>query len=139
MLEFNAPLPRLAGARCSALLAQEFWHAGERVSPANALFLAVEGGAWHRIAIDCGIVFWRIETEPSLPGPEMDSDQYGQHPLVDIGAQYGLVGRQIQDVWAAQQREGDELLIQFENGPVVVLRALRDRDVTDLEIRAPAA
>ena len=139
MLEFQTPIPDLTGARCAALLVQEFWYAGKRVSPANVLFLAIQGGAWHRIAVDAGVVFWRVEAAPSLPTPEMDSEQYGQHPLVDIGVQNDLVGRQIQGVWATEHLDADEVLIQFRGGPAVVLRALPGRDVTDLEIRAPAA
>ena len=62
-----------------------------------------------------------------------------QHPLVDLGARHGLVGRRIEAVHMAERPDADEPQLEFNGGVVVALRDLSDRDATDLEIRAPAA
>jgi hypothetical protein len=139
VIELQSPIPDLAGAHCEALIAQEFWHGGERVSPANVLFLKTEAGSWQRIVLDAGVLFWRTEAEPSFPTPADDSPEYGQHPLVDLAARHGLVGRRIEAVRVAERPDGDELQLEFSEGVVVALRDLRDQDATDLEIRVPAA
>jgi hypothetical protein len=142
MLEFLVEAPDLAGARCAGVLAQEFWYAGRRVSPANVLFVCVEGAdglAWHRIALDVGLVFWRVEHAPSLPTSRDDSDLYGEHPVVNLGALYGLVGRRIVAVRAVEAADADELLFVFEDGPTIALRDVRGIDATDMEVRSPAA
>ncbi len=138
MIKFQSPIPDLTGARCRSLLAQEFWHNGKQVSAGNVLFLAVEGGAWHRIVLDGGTGFWRVEAEPSLPGPEMDSEEYGQYPVTDIGAKYGLVGRKIISVRLQDTLEAAELLIDFDDGTTLALRDLLEGDETNFEIRVPA-
>src|SRR5690606_36902240 len=124
MTEFQSPIPNLTGARCSSVLAQEFWHEGERVSAANVSFLGLEDGTWHRIVLDGGAGFWRAEAEPSLPVPEMDSEEYGQHPVTDVGAKYGLVGRTITAVRLWDTGEAAEVLIDFDNGTTLALRDL---------------
>ena len=142
MLEFQTEAPDLVGARCAGVLAQEFWHAGERVSPANVLFLGVEspeGPAWHRIVLDSGLMFWRVERAPSLPRTDDDSPQYGQHPVVDLGARHGFIGRRIAAVRVIETADADELLLEFEGAPTLALRDVHNQEATDLEIRPPAA
>lgn len=135
MFEFQQPIPPICGIRCTAVLAQEFWHGDECVSPANVLFLGLENGEWHRIAIDYRMVFWRIENTPSMPRPEDDSAEYGRHPVVDRGTKHDLIGRRIAAIRESESADAIELLIEFENGPTLALRDLRDRDATDLDTR----
>src|SRR5690349_9428894 len=139
MIELQSPIPDLVGAHCEALIAQEFWYGGERVSPANVLFLKTRAGSWQRIVLDGGVLFWRTEAEPSFPTLADDSPEYGQHPLVDLAAQHALVGRRIEGVRVAEHTGADELQLEFSGGVVVALRELSGQDATDLEIRAPAA
>ena len=109
------------------------------MSAANALHLAVAGGDWHRIVLDSGIIFWHIRKELSLPTPEEDSGQYGQHPIVDLGMTYDLISRRIVSVGLSEEVDADELVITFDNGFAVALRASRDVDATGLALRAPAS
>jgi hypothetical protein len=142
MLEFQSEAPDLVGSRCAGVLAQEFWYEGERVSPANVLFLGVEspkGPVWHRIVLDSGLVFWRVERAPSLLRSDDDSSQYGLHPIVDLGARHGFIGRQIAAVRVMETPDADELLLEFEGAPTLALRDVRSQDATELEIRPPAA
>jgi hypothetical protein len=140
MLEFHTEAPVLTGLRCAGVLAQEFWYREERVSAANVLFIAVDeptGNIWHRIAVDRPLIFWRVEREPSLPQPEDDSEQYGSHRIVNVGARHGLVGRRIITVRTVELPDADELLIIFDDGTTIAMHVVRDRDETDLEIRPP--
>ena len=139
MLEFQSEVPDLRGARCEALIAQEFWYAGERVSSASVLYLKTEAAGWHRVAIDGGVLFWRVEAEPSFPRREDSGEEFGQHPLVDLGERHALVGRQIERVRVVEAPEVNELQFEFSDGIVVALRDFPGRDATDLEIRPPAA
>jgi hypothetical protein len=139
MLEFHHPTPDITGAKCSALLAQQFWHQGELVSAINVLFIGLADGSWQRVALDAGLVFWHVEEIPSFPNASQDSEQYGQHPLVDLGARYSLIGRMIESVTTASVAAGDELRIRFTGDTSVILRDRPDRDATELIIDAPAA
>ena len=139
MLEFQTPAPRIAGSHCAKVLAQEFWFAGERVSPANVLHLQTDDGSWHRISIDSGVVFWRVEPTPSVPLVPEDSEEYGSHPLVDVGARHKLLGRRLERLEVVDGPLTGELQFHFDDGRSLVLIHRREVDATELEIRAPAA
>ena len=139
MLEFQTPPPRITGSHCAKLLAQEFWHGGECVSPANVLYIQTDDESWHRIAIDSGVVFWRVETTPSVPGASDDPGEYGSHPLVDIGERHKLLGRRLESVDTVDASDASEMHFRFDDGRSLVLIHRRDVDATSLEIRAPAA
>src|SRR5262245_21211775 len=88
MLMLHQPLPDIAGAMCTALFVQAYYYRGKLVSEANALFLQLEDGGWHRIFIDGGIVFWqRVD---GLDSPDQDRHLY---TLTDLGTRHGYVGK----------------------------------------------
>jgi hypothetical protein len=117
MLMLHQPLPDIAGAVCNALFVQAYYYRGKLVSDANALFLQLRDGGWHRIFIDGGIVFWqRVD---GLDSPDQDRHHY---TLTDLGTLHGYAGRRVMGVEAADLPEGGELRLTFEGAPPLVYR-----------------
>jgi hypothetical protein len=119
MLMLHQPLPDIAGAVCNALFVQAYYYRGKLVSEANALFLQLGDGDWHRIFIDGGIVFWqRVD---GLDSPDQDRHHY---TLTDLGALHGYAGQCVTRVETADLPEGGELRLTFEDRPPIVYRNL---------------
>ncbi len=133
MLEFHDPIPDLAGKICVALLAQEYWDRGERISAANALLLHCDDDLWHRFFIDAGVVFWRAGSAiPSVP----PGDGEHQYKLTDIAASHSLIGREIVSVRAIDLPGGGAIRLEFSGAPSVVLRDIND--TSDLQFESAA-
>ena len=117
MLMLHQPLPDIAGAVCQALFVQAYYYRGKLVSEANALFLQLGDGGWHRIFIDGGIVFWqRVD---GLDSPDQDRHHY---TLTDFGALHGYVGKQVRGVRTTDLPAGGELRLEFEGAPGLTYR-----------------
>ncbi|HXH82618.1 MAG TPA: hypothetical protein VNN07_06780 [Candidatus Tectomicrobia bacterium] len=116
MLVLHAPLPDVAGRVCEALLVQAYYYRGRLVSDANALFLRVAGGGWHRIFIDGGVLFW--QAVDGLDSPDQDRHHYA---LSDLAAAHGLAGKRVVDVATADLPGGGALRLRFAGAPTVVL------------------
>src|SRR5262245_11194410 len=117
MLMLHQPLPDIAGAVCNALFVQAYYYRGKLVSEANALFLQLGDGGWHRIFIDGGIVFWqRVD---GLDSPDQDRHHY---TLTDLAVLHGYAGRRVVRVEATDLPEGGELRLTFEGAPPLVYR-----------------
>ena len=117
MLMLHQPLPDIAGAVCNALLVQAYYYRGKLVSEANALFLQLADGGWHRIFIDGGIVFWqRVD---GLDSPDQDRHHY---TLTDLGTLHGYAGRRVERVETADLPQGGELRLIFEGTSPLVYR-----------------
>jgi len=115
-------LPGVAGERCVALLLQAHYYRGQLVNDANALFLQLADGAWHRIFIEAGVVFWH--TVDGLDSPDGDRHHY---TLTDLGAAHGLAGRRLVGVSTAELPRGGELRLDFEGDRRVSVHHLDGR------------
>jgi hypothetical protein len=131
MLELKNPIPDIAGRVCTALLAQEYWHQGERVTNANVLFLRLEDGVWHRFFLDAGALFWRTVDAPTFPPASTDNEEH-RYPVVDLAALHGFAGKKVVDVQAVDVAGGAELRLAFRNAPLLVLRDVEDQ--TELRV-----
>src|SRR5262245_43966048 len=117
MLMLHQPLPDIAGAVCNALFVQAYYYRGKLVSDANALFLQLGDGGWHRIFIDGGIVFWqRVD---GLDSPDQDRHHY---TLTALGALHGYAGKRVSRVTTADLPAGGEVRLEFEGAPVLTYR-----------------
>ena len=118
--------PRLQGHACDALVVEEYWHEGLLDAPANVVWLR-SGPNWHRLVIDCGVVFWRR----SGPGPTAYSmpELQADVRLKDIGDELGLLGKPIDDVGGVPIPGGAEVWIQLQAGPRITFRNLNDRTI----------
>jgi hypothetical protein len=122
MLVIRDAIPAITGARCRALIAQDFWANGQLVSNANVLFLQVADGTWHRFFIDAGVLFWKTVDAPEPPRQHGDWD----YRHADIAARWGLLDKRIVDVYTADLPRGGELRLIFEGSTIVVLRDVED-------------
>src|SRR5262245_894450 len=117
MLMLHQPLPDIAGTVCNALFVQAYYYRGKLVSEANALFLQLADGGWHRIFIDGGIVFWqRVD---GLDSPDQDRHHY---TLTDLGTLHGYAGMRVTSVATADLTAGGELRVAFEGAPTLIYR-----------------
>jgi hypothetical protein len=117
MLMLHQPLPDIAGAVCNALFVQAYYYRGQLVSEANALFLQLGDGGWHRIFIDGGIVFWqRVD---GLDSPDQDRHHY---TLTDFGALHGFAGKRLLRVDNLDLPAGGEVRLVFEHAPTLIYR-----------------
>ena len=131
-LAFHDALPDLEGQVCDALLLQAYYYRGALVNDANVLFLRVSGGAWHRIFIEAGVVFWQAVEK--LDSPDQDRHHY---TLTDLAAAHGLAGRRLAGVTSADLPSGGELRLLFAGAPSVSLRHVDGRSSVVVEA-APA-
>lgn len=115
-------LPRVAGERCAALLLQAHYYRGQLVNEANALFLQLANGAWHRLFIEAGVVFWH--TVDGLDSPDGDRHHY---TVTDLGAAHGLIGRTLADVSTVDVPGGGELRLHFAGAARVMVRHVEGR------------
>jgi hypothetical protein len=117
MLMLHQPLPDIAGAVCNALLVQAYYYRGKLVSEANALFLQLADGGWHRVFIDGGIVFWqRVD---GVDSPDQDRHHY---TITDVGTLHGYVGKRVTGVMTTDLPSGGELRLTFEGAPALTYR-----------------
>jgi hypothetical protein len=71
--EVHGQPPALAGAVCEELRCQQYWHRGELVDEFNVIYL-LACDVWHRLVLDCGVIFWRVSTDAPAP---FDSPETG--------------------------------------------------------------
>ena len=121
-LVFHDRFPDVEGQVCSALFVQAYYYRGQLVSDSNVLFLQLEGGAWQRVFIDAGVVFW--QTVDGLDSPDQDRHHY---TLTDLAAAHGLAGKPLAGVTTADLPSGGELRLLFAGAPSVTLRHVDGR------------
>jgi len=122
-LEVHGAWPCLDGKVCEALIAEQFWHDGALRQPANVVWLRASS-AWHRLAIDCGVVFWR--RDDTGPEPYAMGELGGEVRLEDLARGLGLHGEVIDEIAGAQAPDGADLWIRFRSGRQVTFRDRAD-------------
>jgi hypothetical protein len=115
MLVFHDPVPDIAGQTCEELLVQAHYYRGMLANDANVLFLKVRGGAWHRIFIEAGVVFW--QEVDGLDSPDQDRHHY---TLTDLATAHGFAGKRLVDVRTVDRESGGELQLLFAGAPRIV-------------------
>src|SRR5687767_6061819 len=105
--------PSLVGSPCEELLSQAYWHKGELAEPANVIYLR-SGGAWHRLCLDCPVVFWR-----RIPAPDPPPGEEGiAYPLVDLSKRFGVRGIVLERLEVTSIEGGSEVRFGFRNGVI---------------------
>ncbi|MEZ6037512.1 MAG: hypothetical protein R3F29_08530 [Planctomycetota bacterium] len=121
-LEVHGKWPELRGQHCDACIAEEYWFEGTLEVPANVVWLRA-GATWHRLVIDCGIVFWstRVAGPEAYEMPELRAEVR----LRDLGRELAMAGETIEEIAGAPASGGVDVWIVFRSGRRVTFR---DRD-----------
>ena len=117
-LALHETLPAVAGRTCEAILALAYYYRGKPVADDTALVLRLDDGAWHRIFIDAGIVFWQVMAALDSAA-EYDRHHYA---VTDLGTTHGLVGKRLRDVRTVDVDGGGEVHLLFDGAATVILR-----------------
>jgi hypothetical protein len=117
--------PDLAGKRCDAIVCQQFRYRGELAEPANVVHLQFDG-SWHRLSIDCGVVFWG--TERQAPRAWSVEEEGWDYPLEDLGSTIGLVGACLRAYeMEPSPPDGARVVFHFEGGHRLAFENVDDR------------
>lgn len=111
-------IPELRGARCTAFLAVRDNQSGF-VGP---LYIELDG-AWHRLFLDAGLLFWQEGLEP-----EPDDDLLGGEDYADYASELGVRGQTLEEV----TMEDCQVSLRFQNGGHLVLRQRVQDDGTEV-------
>ena len=114
MIEVDGVQPDLAGTRCEELLCQQYWHEGELRDEADIVFLKI-AGTWHQLYFDSGVVHWRRQEETPQYEP-VGKDAVFSYPLVDLGSNFGVRDRLIDDCQIRETADGETVTLIFQQG-----------------------
>jgi len=115
-LEIHGTQPSVEGLACEGLFAEEFWQNGNLASSANVVYFLV-AGIWHRLAIDCGIIFWRLAKE--VPKPYKMPELHAEVRIIDLGVQYGIKGKTLDSIQAAPIEGGSVVTLNFRGSKTI--------------------
>lgn len=116
--------PDLAGLLCEAFICQSFVCKGEVVSNANVTYLRF-AGEWHRLIIDCGVIFWRRQTETPQPW-SIESEGF-DYPHIDVGKVAGVIGQGLKDYRMTAHSGRTLIAFTFENGRSIFIENENDQ------------
>ena len=116
--------PDLNGQVCESLLAEEYWYEGELSSPANVVWIRISN-AWHRLAIDNGVIFWRrsADSPKEYTMPELNAEVR----IADIGKALRLTGELMVGYNARRISGGSEIEFGFGTGKRLLFRNVDDQ------------
>lgn len=117
-LSVNGEPPDLTGQICEAFLCEAHLHAGEVISSANVSYLKFDG-SWHRVYFDCGIVFWRSQSEP--PTDYEMPEHSSSCQITDVGRAAGVVGQSLDAYSMISTLTGSRITFRYTSGRQVVL------------------
>lgn len=129
-LDIHGDPPALGGQICEAILCEQFWHDGVLDAPANVTHLCF-GGRWFRLYFDWGIIFWR--PADASPAPCSVPAEGYDYPLVDVGAESGVVGARLVEYRMEPTERGSRVTFLFDNARRVVLEDTDDHTTYRLE------
>ena len=123
-VDVNGQTPSLAGHVLERLIAEETWYCDSMQSPANVIWLLVDG-EWHRLYFDFATVFWRRSATGPKPYkmPELEMDVR----LADLGAARALDGVAVREYTAHLVPGGVAVELEFDSGRRVGFRNVDDR------------
>ncbi|RXH12061.1 hypothetical protein EAS56_18370 [Bradyrhizobium guangzhouense] len=110
--------PELAGLLCEAFICEGCVCKGEIVAGANVFYLCF-AGTWHRLAIDCGVIFWWPVLEE--PGPWKIASEGWEYPHIDLGAAAGVVGHRLREYRMEIVAAGGSVIFHFDNDRTIAI------------------
>jgi hypothetical protein len=116
--------PELAGSICEALVCESFVSNGEVVATANVVFLRFRG-IWHRLCIDGGVIFWKMQDQ--TPAPWSVMDEGWTYPHVDVGSAAGVIGRRLDHYEMTANERGAQVELVFDHGRGIIIDNVDDR------------
>ena len=111
--ETHGSAPEAGGQPLEGLVCESFEFNGRVESPANVVYVKLSG-VWHRLSIDAGVVFWRVESSP--PSPWAVPAEGWNYPHRDVGAEFELVGLSVSATQASQSQGRAMVELAFANG-----------------------
>jgi hypothetical protein len=120
----NAPV--LEDVICDAILCEQYWYKGQLTEPANVVHLFV-AGQWHRLAIDMGIMFWRVSS--AAPEPYQMGDIEAEVRLDDLGDRLDFAGLKLESYIPSVIPGGSQVRFNFKGGRSVTFKNVDDRTV----------
>jgi hypothetical protein len=123
-MEIVGRAPDLVGLLCDAFICEGFVHNGKLVANANVVHLCF-AGVWHKLTIDCGVIFWRRSEKKPVPWSILSEGW--ECPHVDVGAIAGIVGHRLEDYRMATTNAGGQVIFLFDNGRKIAINNENDR------------
>ena len=122
------------GQVCEQLLCVHLRHDDNSISP-SLFWLKIQNGCWHRFFIESSLYYMRWQEEEELSEHELDDEDF---PVVNIGAQYGLLGLQIVKAEMRQvgnpEKQAGCFTLAFANGKTLVHTVNQDKQTLELRI-----
>ncbi len=116
--------PELAGLVCEALICQGFVSDDEVVTTAGVVFLRFRD-VWHRLNIDAGVIFWKVQDQ--TPEPWNVMEEGWAYPHVDVGAAAGVIGLRLDHYEMTATDRGARVAFSFDHGREVIIDNVDDR------------
>ena len=128
-VEVHGEIPNIVGAKCEGVLSQGLIY-GIEVVQDSVLFIKAND-AWHRLAIDNGVVFWRQQDdEPRSWSIPADGFHF---PVRDVAVVAGMQGLRFESLSQAQSGSTTFVELTFSAGRVI--RFSERGGQTTLELR----
>lgn len=103
---------------CEAFICEGFVSKGQLLANANVVYLCFDG-VWHKLVIDCGVIFWR--PIPDAPNPWTIESEGSEYPHVDVGAIAGVVGHRLGEYRMETIPAGGSVTFYFENDRTITI------------------
>lgn len=116
--------PDLAGSICEGLICQGFAAGGELLASANVVFVRFEG-VWHRLCIDCGVIFWKMQEQ--TPEPWAVEEEGWTYPHIDVGASAGVIGHHLDHYEMKTTGVSGQVVFVFDDGRSIIIDNEHDR------------
>ena len=120
-LSINGEWPSLENSVIEELIAQEFWSEGKCEDQVNVLYVKVSGN-WVRLYFDYSIIFWRSGDN----GVHDEGADRSMYPLIDLGAQLGVVGNKITSCVGSLIDGGAQVKFKFSGGQSLTVQSIND-------------
>ncbi|MEP5837469.1 MAG: hypothetical protein ABJ322_07105 [Marinobacter sp.] len=123
-LEVNGKWPQIEKQSLQEMIVQEFWFEGVLEEPANVVYLKINDH-WLRLYFDCGILFWRQDSEGLEDELASRSNDTG-YPLIDLAAHLNVKGAEIVHSIGKVVPGGSEVEFQFRDQPPIIFQCIND-------------
>ncbi|SEM35817.1 hypothetical protein [Bradyrhizobium sp. OK095] len=122
-MELIGQAPELTGLLCEAFICEGCVFKGKPLDNAGVVYLRFDG-VWHRLVIDCGVIFWRPFSDQ--PSPWDIASEGWEYPHVDVGAIASVVGHRLREYRMETFSAGGSVIFYFDNDRTVTIHNEND-------------